>query len=208
MRPLAVEGREPRSAIRLPRVAGPRREEESLLVPYPQARSEGIVTEELGDELVIYVEDTRTAHALCGDAAAVWRRCDGHSSAQDIARRVGSDQARVAQALDELSTAGLIEEPDGISRRALYKRAANLGAAAVSAPLIYSVAVRPASAAASSRVCGGMQGAICTAFWSNPNCTGSPSTDPCSGLAGCACQNLGACQAVGANLSFSEGTCR
>ena len=120
---------------------------------YPLARSEGIVTEELGDELVAYVEATQTAHALSKDAASVWRQCDGHSSAVDIARRLGLDEARVAQALDELSGAELIEEPEGISRRALYKRTAKLGAAALGAPLIYSVAIRPTSAHASTPPC-------------------------------------------------------
>ena len=113
---------------------------------FPRARDEGIVTEELGDELVVYDRATQTAHALSTDAASVWRRCDGQSSVKDIAHRVGLEQARVAQALDELSSAELIEEPEGISRRALYKHAAKLGAAAVSAPLIYSIAIRPASA--------------------------------------------------------------
>lgn len=175
---------------------------------HPRACTDGVVIEELGDELVIYVKATQTAHALSKDAAAVWRRCDGHSSTEDIAPRAGLDRARVARALDELAAAGLIEQPEGISRRALYKRAATLGAAAVSAPLIYSVAVRPASAAASSLVCGDLQGARCTAFWPNANCAGTPSTDPCtSGSAGCACQNLGPCQAVTGTLSFSEGAC-
>ena len=89
----------------------------------------GRVSEEVGDELVIYDEATQVAHSLSKDAASVWRLCDGHRSAEDVAYRVGLEQARVAQALDELSAAGLMQEPDGISRRALYKRAAKLGAA-------------------------------------------------------------------------------
>ena len=123
--------------------------QEGSLSPYPQARSEGIVTEEVGDELVIFVAATQTAHALSEDAAAVWRHCDGRGSAEAIASRVGLDEVRVAQALEELSGAELLEEPDGISRREVYKRAAKLGAAALSAPLMYSVAIRPAAAAAS-----------------------------------------------------------
>ena len=111
------------------------------------------MTEEVGDELVVYVAATQTAHALSKEAAAVWRHCDGEQSAADIARGAGLDQERVAQALEQLSTAGLIEEPEGISRRALYKRTAKLGAAALSAPLIYSVAVAPAGAAASPPLC-------------------------------------------------------
>lgn len=120
---------------------------------YPRARSEGIVAEEVGDELVAYDERTQTAHCLSADATLVWARCDGDSSVIDIARRVGLERARVAQALDQLSAAGLIEEPAGMSRRALYKRTAKLGAAALSVPLIYSVAIPSASAAQSHPPC-------------------------------------------------------
>ncbi len=77
----------------------------------------------------------------------------GERSVADIACGAGLDQELVGQALEQLSTAGLIEEPEAISRRALYKRTAKLGAAALSAPLIYSVAVAPAGAAASPTLC-------------------------------------------------------
>jgi hypothetical protein len=147
---------------------------------YPRARSEGIATEEVGDELVVYVQPTQTAHALSKDAAGVWRLCDGEGSPQDIARRLGLEEARVFQALDELWAAGLIEEPEGISRRALYRRAAQVGAAALGAPLIYSVAVHPSSAHASVPGCTG------------PGCPGSTSVSlngtcakPCTGPTDC-----------------------
>ncbi len=119
---------------------------------YPRACSEGIVCEEVGDEPVVYVQATQTAHALSTDAASVWRCCDGERSAGEIARLVGLDVALVAQAVEQLSAAGLIERPEGISRRALHKRAAKFGAAALSAPLIYSIAI-PAAAAAASSIC-------------------------------------------------------
>ncbi len=119
---------------------------------YPRACSEGVVCEEVGDELVVYVQATQTAHALAGDAASVWRCCDGERSIGEIARLVGLDVALVARAVEQLSVAGLIERPEGISRRALHKRAAEFGAAALSAPLIYSIAI-PAAAAAASGIC-------------------------------------------------------
>ncbi len=162
----------------------------------PRARSEGIITEEVGDELVVYVEATHTAHALSADAAAVWRRCDGHSSAEEIARGVGLEQARVARALDELSGAELIEEPEGISRRALYKRMAELGAAAVSAPLIYSVAVRPASAAASTVGCGDCLDRGCNVLWNTADCSGTPARRRVRGLLGLGWVRLSGATAV------------
>ena len=179
----------------------------------PRARSEGIVVEEAGDELVVYVENTQMAHALSKDAALVWRRCDGLSSANDIARSLGLEQARVGQALDELSAAELIEEPDGISRRALYKRAAKLGAAALSAPLIYSVAIRPPNAAASPpSTCGTFFGQACELGWLNDSCSGTPAADACQGFlgapAGCTCHVTSGCLPGIPGSSRKDGTCR
>jgi DNA-binding transcriptional ArsR family regulator len=186
------------------RGTGSARERERDMGWYPRARDEGIISEEVGDELMVYVEATRTAHALSADAVSVWRRCDGHSSAKEIARRVGLEQPRVAQALDELSGAGLIEEQEGISRRALYKRIAKLGAAAVSAPLIYSIAV-PAPGAAASSTCGTFRGRACVVLFENADCSGSQLSDSCTDTGapgGCTCQNLGQCS--GGRLA---GTC-
>ena len=176
---------------------------------YPKARREGMVSEEVGDELVIYDEATQVAHSLSKDAASVWRLCDGHSSAEDVAYRVGLEQARVAQALDELSAAGLMQKPDGISRRALYKRAAKLGAATLSAPLIYSVAIRPTSAHASTpSTCGDLLGQSCEVLWDNDDCSGTAAEDECAlGAAGCTCQNLGACSNIAILVSRRLGTC-
>ena len=175
---------------------------------HPRARSEEILSREVGDELVVYSVATKTAYCLRKDAAAVWRRCDGDSSVKDIAGRLGLEQARVEQALEELSAAELIEEPEGISRRALYKRAATLGAAAVSAPLIYSLAIRTPSANASS-MCAHI-GTACTVTWENGTCTGSPNTETCVGQFGptCTCQNLSSCVVLVPNvLSQKTGTC-
>jgi DNA-binding transcriptional ArsR family regulator len=173
---------------------------------YPRARAEGIVTEQVDDELVVYDQATQTAHALSTDAASVWRQCDGHRSAKHIARRLGLDEARVAQALDELSAAELIEAPDGISRREVYKRMAKLGAAALSAPLISSLAV-PAPSAAQSSTCGPLLGQPCVALYGSTTCAGSPFRDTClEARQGCTCQNLGPCVRV-AIFSRRLGTC-
>lgn len=173
---------------------------------YPRARSEGIISEEVGDELVTYDQATQTAHALSKDAVSVWRRCDGHSSVEDIARRAGLERARVAQALDELSGAGLVEAPQGISRRALYKRTAKLGAAALSAPLIYSVAIRPASAAASvtcgTNACAAEAG---TAEQAQANASAQCSTAPfCTSTSTCNCTPV----EFEANAWSCEGACQ
>jgi hypothetical protein len=156
----------------------------------PRARSEGIITEKVGDELMVYDGRTQRAHCLSADAMLVWERCDGRDSVKDIARHVGLEQARVAEAVAQLSMAGLLEEPPRISRRALYKRAAKLGAAAVSAPLIYSIAV-PAPSVAQSNPCSQVSGSACVVQWSNSTCSGPQLNDSCqlqSGSAVCTCQ--------------------
>ena len=112
---------------------------------FPRRRSEGIVTEELGDELLAYCASTQTAHALSHDAASVWWECDGRTSPADIARRTGLAETTVTRALEELSDVQLIEKRDGLSRR----EASKLGAVALIAPLIESVALPPVSAAVS-----------------------------------------------------------
>lgn len=170
---------------------------------YPRARSDGIVVEELGNELVAYVEATQTAHGLSTDAASVWRQCDGRSSAADIARRVGLDEALVENALDELSGAELLEEPEGISRRALYKRTAKLGAAALGAPLIYSVAIRPSSAHASTPPCS------CPSGHPNCGCPASGSVKLSNGTCAkpCTSSNPGVCTEDCFISSFPNGYC-
>ncbi len=179
---------------------------------YPRARSEGLVAEEVGGELVVYDEASQIAHALSREACSVWRHCDGHSTVKDIARRRGLDEARVAQALEELSAAELIEEPEGISRRTLYKRAAKLGAAAaVSTPLIYSVAI-PAASAAQSPTCGSLLGGACAVQWSNATCSGPQLNDSCmleTGSAGCTCQDLftPCANLIPGSLWVRAGTC-
>lgn len=116
---------------------------------HPRARSDGIVSEPFGDELVVYVEATQTAHSLSPHAASIWRHCDGSSSLEVIARSLALEEIQVADALEQLARAGLLEQPHLITRRQASKRMATVGAAAFSAPLIYSVAIQPASAAAS-----------------------------------------------------------
>jgi hypothetical protein len=116
----------------------------------PLARVEGIVTEEVGPELVIYDQVRRVAHCLSPSAAAVFGAADGTSSPDELARDLRLEPAEITQALAELSACGLLEVPSsagaGISRREVATRVAKVGAAAA---LIYSVDIAPAWASAS-----------------------------------------------------------
>ncbi len=136
----------------------------------PTAKTNGIISEQVDGDLVLYDEGTQTAHSLSGVAASVWALCDGELSAEDIAVHAGLEPALVVSAIEELQGSGLIERSALLSRREAGKRAAKIGAAAFAAPMIYSVAVGPAMAAAS----------VCTA---NVNGARMPSTATCSATA-------------------------
>ena len=160
----------------------------------PLARSEGLVTERFDDELVVYDQRSQTGHSLSADVASVWGRCDGRRSCNELARELGLDQQLVARSIQELESCGLLEGPaalraPGYSRRQAMVRMAKVGGVAISAPLIYSVAIAPATAAASTCSpvtsgrsangafpCGNQQSTSCT---QNVNNRGLSGTDPC-----------------------------
>ena len=111
------------------------------------------MTESVGDELVIYDSVSRSAHCVSAAAAAVWGLCDGRHSPADIAAELGVAPVTVDAALRDLGDAGLLEEipraERGMSRRTATMRLATAGVAALTAPLVYSVAIPRAAAAMS-----------------------------------------------------------
>ena len=50
----------------------------------PMARQNGLVVQEMPDEVLVYDLDTNKAHCLNNSAALVWRACDGTNSVADI----------------------------------------------------------------------------------------------------------------------------
>jgi hypothetical protein len=121
---------------------------------HPRARSESLLAERVGEDLVIYDELMKTAHCLQPDAAAIWERCDGRSSVREIAAATRLPHDTVVQAVQEFRSAGLLADGNGYSRREAAKRFAALGGAAVAAPLLmYSVPVGAAAAACSRPGC-------------------------------------------------------
>ena len=48
----------------------------------PCARSEDLIVEELGEELLVYDMKADRGHCLSPVAARVWRRCDGRTHAK------------------------------------------------------------------------------------------------------------------------------
>ena len=134
----------------------------------PIARKQGLVIQELPDEVLVYDLDRDRAHCLNQTAAFVWQHCNGRNSTAQIARTLGqqfdckADENIVWLALDQLGRSHLLDEPrvpaglTGMNRRAMV-RALGL-AAVVAVPVVTSiVAPTPAQAA----TCKG-QGAACS----------------------------------------------
>ncbi len=125
----------------------------------PLARIEGLVIQELPDEVLVYDRQRDKAHCLNQTAALVWKYCDGKTTVTSIAKRLerelktGVDEKIVWYALDQLNKDHLLVEDfappallAGMSRRQMVRV---LGVAAVVAvPLVTSiVAPTPAQAA-------------------------------------------------------------
>ena len=174
----------------------------------PQARTEGVVVEWAEDDLVIYDQLSQTAHSLSAAVAMVWEVCDGRHSPDEIARQLSLEPAMVARALEELGACGLLDDgpaiAPGISRREAAKKFAKVGGIAFTAPLIYSVAIGPATAAASG----------CTTTGTAPNGTqygsgtgGNPCPQAPSGAIACATICGGTTAAAAGTFGFNSNCC-
>jgi hypothetical protein len=129
-----------------------------------QARDEGLVVQELSDELLIYDLDRHRAHSLNRVAALVWRHCDGRTTVSQMTAQLQQelgapvDKQAIDIALQRLGRAHLLRErlpvsagTDRTSRRALIRSLAMIGGLAT----VTSIIAPEASAA-------GSVGAPCT----------------------------------------------
>lgn len=134
----------------------------------PLARKDGLVINELPEEIVVYDRASHKAHCLNRTAALIWKRCDGRTPPAKIARllqkelKATVDEDLVWYALEQLGKDDLLTEkytrPSSgvqLSRRELVRR---LGLAAVVAvPLITTiVAPTPVEAASNCVNCNGI----------------------------------------------------
>lgn len=132
----------------------------------PKARRKGIITKEVGGELLIYDLDRDKAHCLNPSAAAIWRLCDGRTSADEIANSLATqtrttvDQDVVLIALADFGRSHLLDETGGnetgpylpktilgMSRREAVK---HIGIGA-SLPIIFSITAPTAQASTSCK---------------------------------------------------------
>jgi len=126
---------------------------------YPVGRTDQVLTEQVGDELVVYDELAQKAHCLSPEAASVWRCCDGTNSEAELAEDLGLSPYMVSQALAELDEANLLVRAGSgtllpnISRRQMIKVAGVGAGAAVAAPLVFSVPVAGAANLCSKAKC-------------------------------------------------------
>ncbi|HXC24100.1 MAG TPA: PqqD family protein [Solirubrobacteraceae bacterium] len=160
----------------------------------PRARQDGLLEETVGEELLLYDQESHTAHCLSPIAACIWRHCDGQRDATELSELAGASESLVADALQELREKDLLAgEPSltqsavpGVSRREAIGRMARVGAAAAGASLIVSAtAATPAMAESTKGLCR-----------SAPN----------SGLNCCMCAG-GECTVTQANETACRGWC-
>jgi hypothetical protein len=123
----------------------------------PRARTNRLVTRDLGDELLVYDLDCHKAYCLNPVARQVFRHCDGETTIPDMALRIGGalglpvDEQAVRLGLVRLEKAHLLDGPVAqilhTSRREMLR---TLGrAAVVVVPLVTALTV-PTSAQAAS----------------------------------------------------------
>ena len=123
----------------------------------PRARTNRLVTRDLGDELLVYDLERHKAYCLNRVAMQVFRHCDGETTIPDMALRIGNalglsvDEQAIRLGLVRLEKAHLLDDPVGLtlhsSRREMLR---TLGrAAVVVVPLVTSITV-PTSAQAAT----------------------------------------------------------
>ncbi len=131
----------------------------------PLARKDGLVVQELPDEVLIYDLDRHKAHCLNPTAALVWNHCDGQMTMTEMIGILKEethspiDEDVVWLALDQLAKTHLLSEqvirPTGsgkLNRRDVMRR---IGwAAAVALPLVTSIVAPSAVQAVTCRAPG------------------------------------------------------
>lgn len=167
---------------------------------FPKARTEGLIVEDLDDEVLVYDMDRDRAHCLNSTAALVWKLCNGRRGASDIAgelqrtiqppdkknsrRGIKAQPAEGTEelvwlALDQLSRDHLLDKETFtaarvplISRREAIRRV-GIGAA-IAIPIVASITAPTAVQAGSCRASGsncGTGSQCCSGICSSNTCT-------------------------------------
>jgi hypothetical protein len=152
----------------------------------PLARKDGLVIQEMADEVLVYDTNSNKAHCLNQTAAFVWKSCDGKANVKDISTLMEKEfgapvhEDLVWLALDQLSKDNLLSTNPtpvtGVSRREVMRR---IGVASMVALPVVASLVAPTSALATVS-CACANPAACNTL------TGCPSITNCNGLGVCA----------------------
>lgn len=130
--------------------------------PVPAARPLGdFCMERVGDDVVLYDAETLRYHTLNTMAYDIWRLCDGVRSVEQIGFDLqrGEIQFEVIDAaIAQLGEAGLLQAPEDhfearVPRRKLLKMAVAGAVGAAVLPVVKSVTVPDAAAAATAKYC-------------------------------------------------------
>lgn len=115
----------------------------------PIARKEGLVLQEMPDELLVYDLETNKAHCLNETSALIWKACDGDKSVSEITVSLGNSvpEELVWLAIDQLNEKNLLENKvptkfSGQTRREVIKK---IGLASVIALPFVASLVAPTS---------------------------------------------------------------
>ena len=153
----------------------------------PVARKQGLVVQEMPEEVLIYDLDTNKAHCLNNTAAFVWKSCDGKNSVTDIAKMFETDTGKIVQedlvwlAIEQLNDKNLLNGElasnfKGQSRRDVLKK---IGfASMIALPIVASLAAPTSVLAVASCACANPGACAAQA--------GCPSTINCNGASVCA----------------------
>jgi hypothetical protein len=120
---------------------------------YKQKR---VISRIIGNELILYDEQTHTAHCLNDVAREIWLSCEQDRSLAQVLHEVrtkwpGVGEDAVAGALGNLVSAGVVEETSVLENISHSRRQAvrKIVTAAAVLPVITSILVPPANAAQS-----------------------------------------------------------
>jgi hypothetical protein len=136
-----------------------------------------LIARKIDDELLLFDEETSTAHCLNGIAGEMWMACERENSAAKVAdvlrtRWPDLEEEVVRASLSRMAAAGLFEERIGAekistARRELIRKL-GFTAALVLPIVVTSVLIPPAASAASCghllSPCGGSHPPCCSGF--------------------------------------------
>jgi hypothetical protein len=192
-------------------------------MPFPLARTDQLVIQELPDETLVFDQRSHKAHCLNRTTALVWKHCDGKTDPADLALLFECEPhagVLVQLALEQLASRDLlqtaVERGSPAQRRSRREVLKQLAAAAVTLPVILTVAAPRANAAGSPVTCNGKADETSCGSSGQQCCKGaciSPGALQSSCTAACQCPNgipcsLGkCCLPEGAPCTTSKQCC-